>query len=74
MKCNQIHGDSKRLARQIANYMFRLGSERNRPCRRIQFKSGPLDNERGYGGLNKNALANLIQERLEIYGRKTVAK
>ena len=71
---NQIHGDSKRLARQIANYMFRLGSERGQPCNRIQFMSGPLYCEKGGGGLNKNSLANLIHERLEIYGRKSVAK
>ena len=56
-----------KLAQLITVELFELGGEPDSPCRRIEFKAGPLVKEIGQGGFGKEAfccwLAGIIKKQ-----------
>jgi hypothetical protein len=54
------------LGKYLARELFKLGSEHQRPCTRIQFMSGnSLGPERGQGGFAEAPLAGFLAQLLD---------
>ncbi len=54
------------LGKYLARELFKLGSENQRPCTRIQFMSGnSLGPERGQGGFAEAPLAGFLSQLLD---------
>jgi hypothetical protein len=57
--------NTAKLAKKIAREIFKCGNERDFVCQRIQFKCGRWPQETSGGGLNEEALEQLIRRVLK---------
>lgn len=58
--------DTENLAKHLVDELFKLGSEYENECYRIEFKCGSFQNETSSGGMAREPLIKFLAEKLEI--------